>query len=268
MKLTVTEVRAEKETQVHELRSDLEPFEEVKEWEAKISADPENPELWMKKGLALSKQMLFREAVAAYSTGLSYAPFHALLYRHRGHRLISIRRYSEARADFTISSRIDPSNWDTWYHLGLANYLLGDFSRADAAYTRCLELTDDGHEGLVAIVDWKWLTLMRLGKTDEAKSVLERVTKDTEAGENTAYKNRVLVYKGEFPANELLDYQGYEFADLELATQGYGLAVYYYYNGEPEKTFDLFSLILEHDTYWSAFGYLAALEDKERIGKS
>lgn len=262
MTLSVTKERAEKETQVHFQRSDLPFSPEVLEVEEQIAKDPANTELWMKKGLALSKQMLFREAIEAYSTGLSYNPFHALSYRHRGHRLISIRRFHEAALDLEISSRLDPTNWDTWYHLGLAYYLLKDYSRAVSAYKRCLELTDTD-DLVVAIVDWYWMALMHLGKKQEANDLLGLVTEDTDPGENLSYKKRVLMYKGIIKPEELIEYEGSEFPDLELATQGYGVANYYNLMGEKEKALELFKEIIEHDTFWSAFGYLAAVVDSE-----
>ena len=99
---------AKKCTQIQEVCSDIAVSEEVLEIEKKLEADPTNVELWMQKGLALRKQMLFREAIAAYSMGLSFDPFHALLYRHRGHAYINIRRYQEGAADLELSARINP----------------------------------------------------------------------------------------------------------------------------------------------------------------
>lgn len=264
MSLSLAEERAAKETQIHSKRSQLPFSSDVKEIEVKLEDDPENPELWMEKGLQLSKQMLFREAVESYSMGLSYAPFHALLYRHRGHRLISTMRFHEAALDFELSSRLDPKNWDTWYHLGLAYYLLKDFARAESAYKRCLDLTNS-EDLLVAIVDWYWMTLMRLGKKDEADKMLDLVTEDTDPGENISYKKRVLMYKGIIEPEELIEFEGADFPDLEMATQGYGLANYYYLMGKKTEAKELYEKILEHDKVWSAFGYLAAIVDYENL---
>ena len=269
IKITVTDKRAEKDTQLHLLRSKLEFTEETKAIQKEILKNPCSTELWMKKGIALAKQMHFREAIEAYSIGLSYNPFHALSLRHRGHRLISTYRFEEAAFDFELSSRLNPANWDTWYHLGLAYYLIGDFERANKAYSRCLEMTKEDQEELVAIVDWKWLTLMRLGKVKEAKEVLQLVDEQTEPGENTVYKERVLMYKSDIKPENILEsihrHANDKFGDFELATQGYGVAMYYYFNGQKEKTFDLFMRILKHDTFWSAFGYIAAYQDEKRL---
>ena len=65
--VTITDTTAAKESQVQFARSALPLSEEVQELNARLAADPGNAELWMQKGLALSKQMLFREAVEAYS---------------------------------------------------------------------------------------------------------------------------------------------------------------------------------------------------------
>lgn len=264
MSLSLSDERASRETQIHTTRSDLSFSLEVKKIEDKIKEDPENPDLWMAKGLELSKQMLFREAIEAYSIGLSYNPFHALLYRHRGHRYISVMRFHEAALDLEISSRLDKKNWDTWYHLGLAYYLLKDFERAEEAYKRCLDLTDS-EDLMVAIVDWYWMTLMRLGKKQEADNLLGLVSEDTDPGENISYKKRVLMYKGLSKPENLIEYEGADFPDLELATQGYGVANYYYLMGKKEKAIELYKKIIEHDKVWSAFGYLAALVDLKAL---
>jgi tetratricopeptide (TPR) repeat protein len=268
MHISVTKERATLESQVHLNRSDLPFSEEVKKIELEIEKDLENTELWIKKGIALSKQMLFREAIEAYSIGLTFNPFHALAYRHRGHRLISIRRFHEAALDLELSSRLNPTNWDTWYHLGLAYYLLEDYIRAEKAYKRCLEITNSD-DLMVAIVDWYWMTLMHLGKVDEANKLLDLVTEDTNPGENLSYKKRVLMYKGIIKPEDLIEYEGAEFPDLELATQGYGVANYYLLMGEKDKAEGLFEKILKNNSFWSSFGYLASFvaKEKEKKGK-
>lgn len=259
--ITVDEKRAEKDTQVFLKRSSLEFSEDVKNIEAEIMKDPANPELWMKKGLALSKQMLCREATEAFSTGLTYDPFNWLILRHRGHRYLSTYNFESAAADLELASRIKKDDWDVLYHLGLSYYLMGDFMRADEAYTRCLDITDRTEINLVAVVDWKWLTLKRLGKDKEASEILGFVDEKTEAGENQAYKDRLMVYKGIKTPEEGMIFDNEEFADLEISTRGYGIAMNYYFNGDKAKSGELLNKICECDGYWSAFGYLAAYQE-------
>ena len=133
-------------------------FEELQEYELKESKL--DAQYFMGKGLVLARKWYFKEAITAFSKGLALEPFNALLYRHRGHRYISIRQFEEAAADFELSIRLDPANWDSWYHLGLAHYLSKDFARANMAYQRCLALTTSDAK-LVAIADWTWMILKK-----------------------------------------------------------------------------------------------------------
>jgi tetratricopeptide (TPR) repeat protein len=218
----------------------------------------------MELGLTLAGSWRYQQAIDAYSEGLFRDPFNALLYRHRGHRFISTRRFEAAAADLELSSRLDPRNWDTWYHLGLAHYLSGNFDRAELAYLECYELTRDGDDGaLVAVSDWLWMTLMRQGKEDKAWQIQEKIEADMEVGENTSYHRRLLMYKGELdPENLITD----DAADLEIATSGYGIGNYYLVTGHRDKAIDMFKKVVA-GSYWPAFGFIAAEAELSRIGK-
>ncbi len=223
-------------------------------------SEPSDPERWMAAGLALAGSWRYQESIDAYSMGLERDPFRALLYRHRGHRFISVRRFAAAAADLELSSRLDPSNWDTWYHLGLARYLMGDFARAEAAYRACLERTgDDG--ALVAVSDWLWMTLMRQGERQEAAALLEAIDPDMEVGENTAYHQRLLLYKGMREADDLLDLD--EADELQTATVGYGIGNWHLVMGRTEQARAIFQRVVA-GSYWPAFGFIAAEADLAR----
>ena len=265
MHIDVTDTTATKETEIQFNRSKLPVSDEVRAIDRELEADPSNCELWMRRGIALSKQMLFKEAVESYSKGLSFNPFHALTYRHRGHRYLSIRCFEEAAADFALSARLDDTNWDTWYHLGLSYYLLGDYKRAAGAYRTCLEKSDTSDK-VVAVVDWYWMTAKRLGDERLAEALLKRVDENTDPGENLSYKRRILMYKGLIKPEELMQFEGAEFPDLEIATQGYGLSNYYYVNGETDKSNAVLKQVLTIKSFWSACGFLAALVDAKTRG--
>lgn len=96
-----------KENQIFAARDTVEENDKIKAAREAVAADPTNAEKYMALGLALRGQMFFREALEAYSIGLTYDPFMSLLYRHRGHAYVNLGQYQEAAADFEMGLRID-----------------------------------------------------------------------------------------------------------------------------------------------------------------
>lgn len=225
-----------------------------------LKADPTNPDLWMEKGLALAKYSFMREAVECYSIAMTYNPFKWQYYRHRAHRFISMWRFEDAAADFTISSRLNHQDWDTFYHLGLSYFLLGNYEKAAKAYQRCLELTKLDSK-LIALCDWYWMTLKRLGRDEDAAKILERISLGMDAGDNVAYYERLLVYKGLKNAEEALDMESNNFNDLARVSIGFGIGNYYLLNGDEEKAIAIWKRTValgEELTLYTAFSYLAS----------
>lgn len=244
-------------------RSQIERSDKVKEAYAKVQAQPMCGDLWMEYGLALSEQFLFREAVEAYSKAIALDPFRGIYYRHRGHRLISCREYPQAAADFTIASRLIPDNWDVWYHLGLSYYLMGEFAQAEKAYARCYELNAQVDQ-VCACTDWYWRTLMRLGKKDEAEKLIERIDPNLDPEADwVGYSKTVLLYKGVLKPEELMASLVDQTA-LATPTIAYCLANYYNMLGDQKKSEEALNFLLDfcREEWWSAFGYLAGLNDK------
>ncbi len=238
--------------------------ESVDDLNAQIANNPDDADLYLKKGIALSRESLHhQEAIDVFSKGLLLDPFHAMLYRWRGHKHLNVREFNAGRSDLEISSRLDPGNWDTWYHLGLGNYLCGDFERALYAYRHCWDLTDTDDKR-VAIADWLYMTLMRLGRNDEALSALDFVTPDIDPGPNEAYFARLLMYKGIGSADDLLE--GADIADVNYVTLGYGLGNYFYCAGDIERAVQIWSSVLK-GSYWSAFGCIASEVELRRLGR-
>ncbi|MDO4321100.1 MAG: tetratricopeptide repeat protein [Lachnospiraceae bacterium] len=228
--------------------------------EAALREDPDNGVRWMKKGHAHARLSLMREAEEYYAMAIACDPFCWEYYRHRAHRMLSCWRFQDAAADFTIASRLNPKDWNVFYHLGLSFFLLRDYERAAKAYQRCYELTKAEQE-LIAVSDWYYMTLLRLGKKEEAQCILDRITENMEPGDNTAYYARLLMYKGLKRPEELLAADPEKTTDIELVTMGFGIGNYYLMNGEPEKGYEVMERVVkagdQSDCYF-AFAYLAS----------
>lgn len=226
----------------------------------------------------------YNEAIDTFSKGIAQHPDEPRLYRHRGHRYITVRDFDNAIADLERAAaliegtedEVEPDgapnaagiptstlHTNIWYHLGLAYYLQGRFDEALKAYRHCLAASKN-NDMQVATLDWLYMTLRRLGQEEEAQAAIAEVHADMELLENYAYHRRLLMYKGEMSPDSLLQVDNEEDAALTLATQGYGVGNWHQVNGDTEKAKEIFQQVLG-GTYWAAFGYLAAEADLKRM---
>jgi hypothetical protein len=227
----------------------------------------------------------FDEAIKLYDEGIRRHPRDARLYRHRGHRLITTRRFGEAVGDLEKAARlikgradeVEPDglpnarntptgtlNSNVWYHLGLARYLLGDFPRALKAFREC-EKFSKSPDMLVATSHWLYMTLRRLGREAEARRVLEHITPGMDVIENGDYYRLLLMYKGETTPERLLADAGGDKSGVAYATVAYGVGNWHAYNGRPGRALRLF-LELMRCPQRTSFGYIAAEAELDRMG--
>ncbi len=247
--------------------------------QAKASYDraPTNADsiIWYGRRLGYLGRM--REAIEVYSRGIDLYPDNPWLYRHRGHRYISVRELDKAIADFEHASKlvqgkpdeIEPdgqpnaqntpigtlhSNID--YHLALAYYLKGDFARALPVYRKEFEgARNDDRK--VSIGHWYYMALRRLGSDDEAKAVLTPVTPTLNVIENDGYHRLMLLYKGLLPVDSVLKADASGEMSVTDATAAYGIGNWHLYNGRPADARRVFERIIAGGQ-WGAFGFIAA----------
>lgn len=250
---------------------------------ADYDRDPNNADNIVWLGRRLAYLWRYKDAREVFSKGIAKFPNDARFYRHRGHRYISIREFDKAIEDLKKAAELvrgkpdeiepdgQPNKFNiptstlqsnTWYHLGLAYYLKGDFRNALEAYLECMKVSTNP-DMLCATSDWLYMTYHRLGREEEAKKVLSPITRDMKILENTAYHKRLLMYKGELPVDSLLNTN--DASDLDIATQGYGVGNWYFYNGQKKKAKEIFKKVVD-GTYWAAFGYIAAEVDLKIMG--
>jgi len=244
--------------------------DEIRQASDAVLKDPADGKAWMNKGLALSRQSYMREAEECFSMAIARGPFNWEFYRHRAHRFLSCWRFQDAAADFTIASRLNTESWRVWYHLGLSFFLLGEYEKALKAYRECLRVTDCDKD-LIAVTDWCYMTLRRLGRDAEADELLLPIHENMQAGSNTAYLARLLMYKGLKRPEELLSADPADTTDLEIVTMGFGVGNYYLMQGETEKGLQVMRRVVQTgdrtDCYF-AFAYLASKVELDRYEKA
>ena len=239
--------------------------------------NPNDPDAIIWVGRRLGYLGRYREAIATFTEGIHKHPSDARMYRHRGHRYITVRELDKAVADLKKASEliagkpdeIEPDgqpnarniptstlNTNIFYHLGLAHYIRGEFEPALEAYRACIRFSTNA-DMLVATTHWLYMTLRRLDRPGEARQALEPIASDMEIIENTSYHRLLMLYKGEAK----IDAVPASLADggLDAVTIGYGIGNWHFYNGRRDQALATFRQIVEkHDGQWPAFGYIAA----------
>ena len=247
--------------------------------------NPDDPDATIWLGRRLAYLGRYREAIEHFSDGIEKHPDDARMYRHRGHRYITVRELPKAIEDLTKAAslvagkpdQIEPDGQpnarniptstlgsNAYYHLGLAHYLSGNFDKAADAYRRCLELSKNP-DMLTATTYWYYLTLSRLGRTADARALLASIVADMDIIENGSYYRLLRLYKGDVS----LDTFTASAAGLDAVTTKYGLARWHIANGREDQGLTLLREIVDsHPQQWTAFGYIAAEADVARAERS
>jgi len=219
----------------------------------------------------------YKEAIGIYNDAIKKFPDDARLYRHRGHRFITIRCFDDAIVDFKKAARLIKGKPDEiepyglpnarnvptgtlhsniWYHLGLARYLKGDFNGALSAY-REAEKVSKNPDMLVATTHWLYMTLRRLGRKAEAAKVVEGIPNDLDLIENEDYYKLIKLYQGKLKPGDLWKHDDQGRDTLSSATVGYGVGNWFLYNGQRAEAEKVFRKIVMGNQ-WASFGHIAA----------
>jgi hypothetical protein len=225
-----------------------------------------------------------REAIAVYTRGVEQHPANPWLYRHRGHRYISVREFGRAIADLERAARLVEGTPDEvepdgqpnarnmpigtlhsniFYHLALAHYLRGDFEAAIPIQRRELEQAKND-DRRVSIAHWLYMSLRRLNRDDDAARVLAPITPQMNVIENGTYHQLLLMYKGVVPPDSLLRPGPGGEMSVTGATAAYGIGNWHLYNGRRAEAERIFRRIVTGGQ-WGAFGYIAAEAELARM---
>lgn len=254
---------------------------------ARYEANPNDPEAIIWYGRRLAYPGRFREAIEVFTKGIEKFPDDARLYRHRGHRYITLRKFAPAIADLEKAAmltrgkrdEVEPDGqpnakniptstlqFNIWYHLGLVHYLTGHNQRALRSYRECLKVSNNP-DAVVATSHWLYMTLRRLNRAKEAAQVLANIRPGLEIIENDGYYRLLLMYKRQVPADSL---------HVDALKQGsspgahsilYGIGNWHSYNGHPSEAQKVWQTIVATDQ-WTSFGFIAAETDLKRFSGS
>lgn len=239
--------------------------------------DPNNVENIIWYGRRTAYLANYKEAIMIYSDGIKKFPNEPKLYRHRGHRYISLRMYDKAINDYLIAVKLiegtknemEPDgipnarnipvsslHGNIWYHLGLAYYLKHDYQKSFDAYLNCRN-SGSYPDNIVSSTHWLYMNQRRLGNKELADKMLEPIKENADIIENMSYDNLCKFYKGLIPLDAI---NGTKIGNPSSDAVKYGLANWYFYNGNKEQAKVILEEIINSKAY-SSFGYLAAESD-------
>ena len=101
------------------------------------------------------------------------------------------------------------------------------------------------------------MILRLMGREAEALAALDEISAKMEIIENMSYHQLCLLYIGEASLGDMMAADG---DDPSNAAVAYGVANYFYYNGDRQGADDLLRRLVSGAS-WSAFGFIAAEAD-------
>jgi tetratricopeptide (TPR) repeat protein len=230
----------------------------VKAARTALESDPKNIARIIDLGVAQSGARQFREAIATFTRGLEIEPNNALLLRWRGHRHLSVREFDRALEDLKRGAAIDSTIYGIWYHLGVLQFLRGEFTDAAASFAKAQPIAPDPGE-LAGSTDWLWMSLSRAGRGAEAKAMLDR---RPEKPVDNAYTRRLRLYRGEIGPEAVITAADTD--EVQVATLAYGVGNWYLVRGDKAQARKYFERSVQSGG-WPGFGFIVSEVELKRL---
>jgi tetratricopeptide (TPR) repeat protein len=227
----------------------------------------------------------YREAIQVLSDGIRRFPGDARMYRHRGHRYITLRQLDAAIADLQQAANLMADKPDevepdgqpnarnipigslqsnVWYHLALAHYLRGDWNAAIRAARAGMAISNNP-DRLVSQTHWLYMAYRNAGRHADAERALHPVRDDFDIVENHSYFRLVRLYRNGVPVAVLDSVLAAGAAGTPSdASLVYGLANWFLYTGDTSRAIRAMERIVE-SPQWASFGVIAAEADLARL---
>lgn len=255
---------ASKESQLYGAPDAVEDNERVRELRRALKDDPDDGELYIKFGDALSYQLRYIEAISAYTKAIDRMPGSIAGYQKRGGRYLTTLQLERAYKDFTHCGSFG-QNAEIELLSGLTAYMLKRYTEAKAHFNVWISIAGDDTEELVAVIYWYILCCVKDRDDENMRDVLARYSPDMYIGHHTAYQCGIKLFRGDITSDEAMkmaEAAGGDDRDLEYSMIVYAVANYEYMCGNTEGYTKYLDMILLRDTFWAGFASLAALNDR------
>jgi len=193
--------------------------------DAELKKAPTNPDLLRAAAGARDAAMQYRPAIELYTKAIAFAPADPRLYRLRGHRYLSLRKFPEAIADLEKARALAQSSFEAAYYLGLSLYMNGAYNEAANEFARCVNMAGkpdafakslpkdmpscatlhQNFEFLAAMADWHYRALRRAGRADEARDLLKGIPNGQQVRSSVSNYRALMFYKGTLKEEQALE---------------------------------------------------------------
>jgi tetratricopeptide (TPR) repeat protein len=226
-----------------------------------LAADPANVDKIIQLGLAQSAVRQYHDAIATFTHGMKIDAKNPLLYRWRGHRYISIGAFDKALIDLTRGNKLDSTNYDILYHLGVAHFERGEFGQAAHAFAQAQRRAPNDNE-LAGSTDWLWMSLARAKRGADAQRALAPITDTMKITSATAYAQRLKLYRGVIRPDQVLGPT--DTAAVQVATMSFGVGNWYLAKGDTANARLWFKRAVDSGG-WPGFAFFAAETELRRL---
>lgn len=230
-------------------------------YERAIQLEPNNPEFHLGRARALARLARHAESVEECTAALRLKPDSPTALRDRGHYYINLHRAGDAIPDLARAERLDKKDREIYYHLALAYYIHGDFPRAAEAWQGCLANASKDDD-IISCSTWLYPSLVRAGREAEAKKVLERITPEMKPKDNTAYFDRLLLFKGVATEEDVAKTMGKD--AVSNPTVSYSIGLWHLLSGRQDRAREYFEKAASAEVKY-AFGAVAAAAELKRM---
>lgn len=238
--------------------------------EKALAADPKNRALLLKLAQAQVSIWQNREAAGTYTRLLAIEPKSVEYLTERGHRYLPIREYAKARTDLKQAAALHSTNPDTYYHLGLAHYFIGEFSEAADGFGRAVQLAPDT-DNRINSTNWWYASLRRAKRDADAAKALAGISPamKNKAEHTFFYLSLVRFFQGAMKEGDALPPQPPpgntdQETELKFDTVGYGIGNWYLYNDDPAKAKEYFQRVVKGHV-WVTWGFVGSETELARM---
>ncbi len=256
---------ASKESQLSAESSEVVDNDTVKEIRQQLDEHPDDGNLLIQFGDALSYQLRYLEAVTAYTKAIQRMPESTVAYQKRAGRHLTTLQVEKAYKDYQAYKNLGGDDVEIELLMGITAYLDGQYQLSKNHFEEWITISSQDTEELVAVFYWYAICCIQDNDTVTLNRILSYYSSDMFVGHHTAYQCGIELFCGNISSTEALDFaekaEGDD-RDLEYSMVVYAVAKNEERFGNTKRYIELLDRILMRDTFWAGFACLAAWNDR------